>query len=432
MLHLFVARCRTCCFAAVLSLATLQAGEPPNPLLGMSRDQVLNRLGEPRSQILTAGREVMFYPRERLVLSNGVVVEVERLAAEPARKLPAPEAPAAATTSKTADPVTSAGKSADAAPRAAEPPPAAPPSDSKVEIKLVRAATAVMPVSVEERAEAVPAAPVPAPATSATPAMPISPSPPTASQSAAVPPAVTQSTVSPSAAPKPTADAPAPKSVAAPAAPVARTESSTTPDAPPADAGFGTTTYVIIGALLVGGIGFLVWRARQRQLELEATAVEATPVGAAAVSRAEEAGFSLEFLAGLPAAAFEELVAAYYVKTGVVAAKAPSDGSSPFQIRISWKGEARAFALVQCLAQPTATIDTQPLVRLHGVLDREKVRRGYVVTPGKFSPAAREFAEEKGLTLLPGDVFLDKLMSLPDSARSELMRAVNDTNRASA
>lgn len=160
--------------------------------------------------------------------------------------------------------------------------------------------------------------------------------------------------------------------------------------------------------------------------------MEATPVGAVAVSRAAEAGFSLDFLSQLPAAAFEDLVAAYYVKTGVVADRVSGDPASPFQIRIAWKGEARAFALVQCLAQPTGVIDHQPLMRLHAVLDKEKVRRGYVVTPGKFTANAREIAEQKGLTLLPGDVFLEKLMALPDSARSELMRAVSNSNRAPA
>jgi len=400
--------------------------------MGLSRDQVLDRLGEPRSQISTGGREVMFYPRERLVLSNGVVVEVERLASEPARKSPPPELPAARESSKTADPTTAANPAADASTRAVEPPVGATPAESKLEIKLLRPRAGVAPAPVAESVDATPRPPAPAPSFDVTSAAPVS-SPPssTASRSAAKSaitsePAATPAS-EPAAAPVKSKAAP---STAAPAAPPS--DISNTPAAPASGTGLGTATYAVAGALLLGGVGYLVWRSRQRQLELDATAVEATPVGAAAASRAAEAGFSLEFLAQLQAASFEELVAAYYVKTGVVAERVPSDAASPFQIRISWKGEARAFALVQCLAQPAGIIETQPLMRLHAVLDKEMVRRGYVITPGKFSAKARELAEEKGLTLLPGDVFLEKLMALPDSARSELMRAVSSSNRAPA
>lgn len=432
MLYAFVAGLRMCWIAAVLLSATIHAGEPPHPLMGLTRDQILNRLGEPRSQMMAGGREVMFYPRERLVLTNGVVVEVERLVADFPRKAPAPEAspraPGPGSTANAAEGTESATKSADATARPAEP---AEPAESKVEIKLVRPPSAVTPSAAVEPEPA----PEPVKPVVSSPPVAIAPAVPSpaealnssASAPARTPPAGTTVTPpapkAPVAAPATKAAAPAP--TASPAAPsVARTQSSNTPAAPAAGSGLGLSLFVVGGVVLLGAVGYFVWRSRQRQLELEATAVDATPVGAAAVSRAVEAGFSAPFLASLDAARFEELVAAYYAKTGVVATRVPSDPASPFQIRISWKGEARPFALVQCLAQPEGAVDTKPLLRLHAVLEKEKLRRGYVVTPGKFAPAAREFAEQKGLTLLPGDVLLEKLMALPDSARSELMRAI--------
>jgi alanine dehydrogenase len=72
MLHYFVVGFRACCIAAVLLLVTLDAGEPPHPLLGATRDQLLNRFGEPRSQLATGSREVWFYPRGRGILLGGV------------------------------------------------------------------------------------------------------------------------------------------------------------------------------------------------------------------------------------------------------------------------------------------------------------------------------------------------------------------------
>jgi len=46
------------------------------------------------------------------------------------------------------------------------------------------------------------------------------------------------------------------------------------------------------------------------------------------------------------------------------------------------------------------------------------------VTTGKFSVPARDVAEEKHITLLPGDIFLEKLNALPPKARSEIMEAI--------
>jgi restriction system protein len=45
-----------------------------------------------------------------------------------------------------------------------------------------------------------------------------------------------------------------------------------------------------------------------------------------------------------------------------------------------------------------------------------------VVTRGKFGVPARDLAEEKHLTLLSGDIFLEKLNALPDPARNELIQ----------
>lgn len=429
MLYASVAGLRLCCIAAILLVATIQAGEPPHPLMGLTRDQIINRQGEPRSQMMAGGREVMFYPRERLFLTNGVVVEVERLTADLPRKAPAAEpsprasAPPAGAAAKAGDGSEPEPQPAAAAARPAEPADAAVPAEAKLGIRLVRPSSGTTPGPASEPVSAVPSAPVaniPAGLPPIAPAVPATPSPrETAADSTKAPVAVAPA--APALTPAAKSAVTPPEAAAVPK--VSRTQVATTP-APPPDSGLMGYLYVLGGALLVGAVGYLVWRSRQRQLELEATAVEATPVGAAAISRAAEAGFSAQFLASLDAPRFEELVAAYYVKTGVVATRVNDDPASPFQIRISWKGEARAFALVQCLAQPAEPIDPKPLMLLHTMLDKEKVRRGYVVTPGKFAAPAREFAEQKGLTLLPGDVFLEKLMALPDSARSELMRAI--------
>lgn len=186
---------------------------------------------------------------------------------------------------------------------------------------------------------------------------------------------------------------------------------------------FTARTYVIAFIVIFGGAGFLIWRRRQRQLELAATSVSRTPFLAAAAAETG-ARFTAELLAKLEWKRFEELVASYYSKTGVVAVRTKGGLASAVHIKISWKGEPRPFACVQCISRPPGLVDAKPLQDLFAVISTEDIRRGYVVTTGKFNVSARDFAEEKHLTLLPGEIFIEKLNALPDTARNELMQEI--------
>src|SRR5688572_11505502 len=81
-----------CCVAIGLVCAnTARAAEPKHhPLIGATRAQIVGRVGEPTSQIVTGNREVLFFDRERFELVDGVVTFAERIAADPP---PSPAAP---------------------------------------------------------------------------------------------------------------------------------------------------------------------------------------------------------------------------------------------------------------------------------------------------------------------------------------------------
>lgn len=185
---------------------------------------------------------------------------------------------------------------------------------------------------------------------------------------------------------------------------------------------FTVQTYAIAAVIIFGGIGYLVWRQRERRLALVATAVSNSPFAPEVAPAATGARFTADLLNKLEWKRFEELVAAYYNKTGVVATRTKTGPASPVHIKISWKGEQRPFASVHCIAHPAGLIDAKSIQALCDVLAAEDIRRGYVVTSGKFSVPARDLAEEKHITLLSGDIFLEKLNALPDPARNELMK----------
>jgi hypothetical protein len=463
----------------MLSTAVLFAAEK-SPLLGLTREQLLDKLGEPKSNIAAGGREVVFFAKERVVLRNGIVVEVDLLppdfgarratsapapapaptaaptASAPAAPTPVPgdptvnpgggavpqpaAAPAAAapasaptTTAETPSPAPAALPEPQLAIKSVRPPSAgatrpAPKTETAAKTPVPKAsnstkaaetkAESAAPVAAKSPTSTAPTAPkaapapaekTPEPAPSAEPAVASTDTPAPATE-----PAAADRPDNPDAAP-----APEPKK-AAPKKEVKRQLAES--DLPePEEAIFTGRTYLFTALIVGAGVGFLVWQRRQRQLELAASAVSRPPFSVAP-STTEGAMFPSDLLGSLEWKRFEELVAAYYSKTGVVAVRTKAGPDSPVHIKISWKGESRPFALVQCLAYPVGLVDAPRIQELFGVLTTEDIRRGYVVTTGKFNVAARDYAEEKHITLLSGDLLLEKLNALPAPVRTELIQ----------
>jgi hypothetical protein len=496
---------------AGLLVAAAFAGEVPHELVGLKQEQVIRRLGEPRSQMQAGNRLVMLYPRERITLRDGVVVDVEVFAAEPARRPtvpapspapvvavpvapPLPAAPAvfppsvapgvvapptpapAAPTVGPQGPVPGPGPATAPAPAGAPPTPAtAMPSarpelpltsepESRLGIKLVR------PPSARDSGAA-PPPPSSSPATPETqspaPAAVADPRAATPPPSAVRPPvAATASSPAAPAAPIPAATAPPPAPPASFTALPAespreiaeramRGAAPTKKAEPPADrrkdtfsskllrdrldraqatateeSGFPWIAVGIGVAVLAAGVGFLVlYRRRSGGADqpVPATVRDVAPSGLGGIGAARDrTSFTTATLAKLEWKRFQEVVEAYYYKTGVVALRTRAGPQSPVHIKISWKGEARPFACVRCISQARGPIGPVPLEELLAVLDAEKIRRGYVVTSGVFNAAARELAERKQLTLMSGETLREKLNALPESARAELMQLAQE------
>ena len=480
----FAVGLRACCVAVALVFASAHAAEQKSSLIGVNRDELIQRLGEPRGVLTAANREVITFDRLRVTLRDGVVIGVENIAAEPVRApapapapAPAEAAPAESTAPATATPVAptpattetpapaAAATQASATPAPTTPPAApAPQREGTLSIKSVRPPGSPRPTPKQapQPAKQEPAAPASAPVPPSTAGVGQAEqatragATPEARSTAASPITTAASTPplpAPAITPPPATSSPLPAVATMPAAPAAaepavdpsetskveekakaleKADPKAKAKAPrlrPAseeiveEPSLLTTNNIVIGLLVIGaGIGFILWLRRQRMLALAATSVSRTPFSTS--TAATSARFTPDLLGKLEWKRFEELVAHYYGKTGVMAARTGTGPASPVHIKISWKGEPRPFAYVQCIPHPRGLIEAQPLQELVAVLAADDIRRGYVVTTGKFSVGARDVAEEKHLTLLPGDILLEKLNALPDSARSEIMQEV--------
>jgi len=437
---------RICCVAFAFFLSMAEAAQPTHPLIGATRDQVLSRLGDPKSQIMAGNRTVLLYSSERVIFRDGVVVDVEEVSSEVVRRPSSADIvgtagtaaiPPAPATVERSQPATTAPASIPApAPVAVKSSPASG-TESKVEIKMVRPPSAnyVRPAANEPEPKRPAGNVTPPPAASAT-----APSPTVAAPEKMVPAAQpVAKTASPT---PPDSSAPSAEEVAKAELLAAEAEAKEMkakaieatrrrladanvkdPESAPVSSNVVITGVVVI----VGGIGFFIWRWRQRQLELAATTVSNTPVGSSVTAPPiplKGANFTEGYLAQLDPARFELLVSAYFNKTGMVAVRAKAGQGAVTQIRISWKGEAKPFAGVLCIAHPSAPVEAKALVPMVAELGADDIRRGHVITTGKFAAGAKQFATEKQLTLLAGDALLEKLNGLPEAARKEIMNAV--------
>jgi hypothetical protein len=419
---------RAICVAVGLLLVTARGAEPVSPLIGATKDQVLARYGEPKSQIAAGSKVVYFYPREKITLRDNVVVEVESFSMEPVRPADSPTTPSSPQQSTSKQSTLETGSTVrPAAP--VGPSPAA--SDSKVEIKLVRPPGANLPTPepVVPPMTVTPKAAVPAARPPQVNDTPVPVKVETLTRSSSETDAIKRAAAELEAAKA--AEAAKAKKEAPPKQVAPKVEPSPLPT-DGSENPFGTRVFIIAGVVVAGGFAFLYWRYRQRQFILAATSVVNTPLVPVAPPAFTGNGFTAEELKQLEWKRFEELVAAYYSKTGVVAVRTKTGPESPVHIKISWKGEPRPFAYVQCIAQPTGLIDIKPLQALVAALAADNIRRGYLVTSGKFNAQARDFAEEKHLTLMPAELFLEKLNALPSAARTEIMQSIGSKDSTAA
>lgn len=450
--------------------------DKPASLMGATKEQVYSRLGEPRSVMKAGVREIMFFPKVKVTLRNGVVIETEEMFEDaptppPAPVKRAPEAPVAAplpaNSTDGAEPLRNraTGAAANVAPVAGastETAAAAKPTEAPADVRPATPTTGNGGLEIKFVREPSAKAPRPTAGASAAPqrvtTTPAPATPPAASRTSVATSPVRAATPLAPAAARPPAMVPAPSTVAVAtsSAAVAEPVIAKKPDDPveprettaveestekakprtPAKGFFQrraagevelpavpwiTTQSLGLALGVAGALAYLIWRRRQRALELAATTVSNTPFSEP-VAVDNSALFTGGFLAKLEWKRFEELVALYYIKTGVVAVRTKTGPDSPVHLKISWKGEAKPFACVQCHANPPGLIRSEPLQALALALASAEIRRGYVVTNGKFNVEARDLAEEKHFTLLPGDILLEKLNALPTAARIELMQ----------
>jgi restriction system protein len=98
---------------------------------------------------------------------------------------------------------------------------------------------------------------------------------------------------------------------------------------------------------------------------------------------------------------FEELVGEAYRRRGYAVTENMSDGpDGGIDLRLRKNGK---LVLVQCKHWKAYKVDVKVVRELYGLIVAENASRGIVITSGKFTRPAKEFAEDKPVDLVEGD-----------------------------
>jgi restriction system protein len=136
----------------------------------------------------------------------------------------------------------------------------------------------------------------------------------------------------------------------------------------------------------------------------------------AARTERDNAQWTPELLKRLEWRRFEELCAAYFETLGFRAELARA-GAGGAAINLYRQGSDRAAIIVHCRPWSAYRVGIKPLRGLRGAMSSADVAEGVLVTPGKFTQEARDFAGKEGISLIDGDELVAKIAALvPEQA----------------
>ena len=130
----------------------------------------------------------------------------------------------------------------------------------------------------------------------------------------------------------------------------------------------------------------------------------------ASSSRGDNAQWTPELLKRLEWRRFEELCAAYFEALGFTADLAGAHGGAT--INLYEQGSKSASAIVQCRPWTAYHVGIKPVKELRGAMTSGNVGEGVLVTSGKFTKEARDFAGKQGVRLIDGADLVAKIAAL--------------------
>ena len=118
---------------------------------------------------------------------------------------------------------------------------------------------------------------------------------------------------------------------------------------------------------------------------------------------------------------FEELCAAYFEALGFRVELA-ANGADGGTISLYSKGAQAISILVQCRPWDAHRVGIKSVRGLRGAMISGNIGEGVLMTSGKFTQEARDFAAKEKISVIDGAALVDKITSLAPETALELLR----------
>jgi len=119
---------------------------------------------------------------------------------------------------------------------------------------------------------------------------------------------------------------------------------------------------------------------------------------------------------------FEELCAACFEMEGYVARVARTGADGVVDIHLCAAGSDKPSILVQCKAWDAYRVGIEPVRRLRAAMTASRIAEGMLVSSGRFTPEAADYAGKQSIRLVDGTAFLARLAALPPEKSLALLK----------
>lgn len=147
------------------------------------------------------------------------------------------------------------------------------------------------------------------------------------------------------------------------------------------------------------------------------------------IQKKADTATSVDDLRSLSPSEFEYMVVELYNSLGHVARRTGATGDHGVDVVVEASNGEKW--IVQC-KRWRGTVG-EPVVRdFHGVMQHEKADKGAIITTGKFTAQAQDWARGKPITLLEGEEFLERLQRARQSSTTKTAYVATTASTASA
>ena len=159
-------------------------------------------------------------------------------------------------------------------------------------------------------------------------------------------------------------------------------------------------------------------------LQIVASALAAIKRSAAPASRPkpDPGPWSPGLLKQLEWRRFEELCAACLEIEGYAVRVARTGADGVVDIHLCEAGSDQPSTLVQCKAWDAYRVGVEPVRRLRAAMAASRIGKGMLVSSGRFTPEAADYAGKQSIRLVDGSAFLARLAALPPDKSLALLK----------